>query len=61
MQRFHADDVAVELAQGLIGLLSDPARRAQMATAAEQIAGQFTMDVTAERVASLYETLISNN
>jgi glycosyltransferase involved in cell wall biosynthesis len=49
------------LAEALTGLLRDPVRRAQMSANAEQTASRYTMDATAERVASLYETLISDN
>jgi glycosyltransferase involved in cell wall biosynthesis len=46
------------LARGLIELLSDDDRRRRMAQAAQQSAGRYTIDAMAERVASLYDTLI---
>jgi glycosyltransferase involved in cell wall biosynthesis len=46
------------LAQALIVLLSDPDRRRRMASAAQRSAGRYTIEVMAERVASLYDNLI---
>jgi glycosyltransferase involved in cell wall biosynthesis len=46
------------LARGLIELLSDSDLRGRMAIAAEQAASQYTIDTMAERVASLYDTLL---
>jgi glycosyltransferase involved in cell wall biosynthesis len=46
------------LAQGLIDLLSDDDRRRRMAVAAQRSSGRYTIDAMAERVASLYDTLI---
>jgi glycosyltransferase involved in cell wall biosynthesis len=46
------------LAQGLISLLTDPARRAAIATAAQERVRDYTIDVTAARFAALYDTLV---
>jgi glycosyltransferase involved in cell wall biosynthesis len=46
------------LAQALIVLLSDGDRRRRMGAAAQRSAGRYTIDVMAERVASLYDILI---
>jgi glycosyltransferase involved in cell wall biosynthesis len=46
------------LARGLIELLSDRDRRLRMAVAARRSAGNYTIDAMAERVATLYDTLI---
>ena len=46
------------LARGLIGLLSDPGRRAAMAAAGLEALSRYTIDATAARFASLYETVL---
>jgi glycosyltransferase involved in cell wall biosynthesis len=45
------------LADGLVALLADPGRRAQIAAAARDRLSQFTIDATAARFAVLYDTL----
>jgi glycosyltransferase involved in cell wall biosynthesis len=49
---------AAALARGLIELLSDDDRRHRMAVAAQRSASRYTIETMAERVASLYDTLI---
>jgi starch synthase len=46
------------LAEGLIGLLADPSRRAEMAAAAREALHRYTIDVIAGRFASLYDSLV---
>jgi glycosyltransferase involved in cell wall biosynthesis len=46
-----------ELAQAIIGLLSDPEHRRQMAAAAAERLGEYTIERTASRFAELYEAL----
>jgi glycosyltransferase involved in cell wall biosynthesis len=46
------------MARGLIGLLSDPARRSAMAAAAGDALRRYTIDAVAGRFADLYDTLI---
>jgi phosphatidylinositol alpha-mannosyltransferase len=46
------------LADGLVGLLADPERRAEIAAAARGRLAQFTIEATAARFAVLYETLV---
>jgi glycosyltransferase involved in cell wall biosynthesis len=48
---------AVALADGLVDVLADHARRATMAAAARERLTEFTIDATAARFADLYETL----
>jgi glycosyltransferase involved in cell wall biosynthesis len=45
------------LAEGLIGLLIDPRRRAEMAAAGREALHRYTIDVIAGRFASLYDSL----
>lgn len=45
------------LAEGLVALLTDPERRAQIAAAASARLPHFTIDATAARFAALYDTL----
>jgi glycosyltransferase involved in cell wall biosynthesis len=47
------------MADGLIGLLTDPARRAAIAAAAKDRLRLYTIDATAERFAALYENLVA--
>jgi len=46
------------LADGLIGLLTDPERRARMAAAAKDALRGYTIDATAGRFAALYDSLV---
>jgi glycosyltransferase involved in cell wall biosynthesis len=46
------------LADALVTLLSDPALRTEMGSAAHERLGSFTIDATAARFAALYETLV---
>jgi glycosyltransferase involved in cell wall biosynthesis len=46
-------------AEGLIALLSDPERRERIAAAAREALGRYTIEATAARFASLYDTLIA--
>jgi glycosyltransferase involved in cell wall biosynthesis len=46
------------LGDGLVDLLSDPARRLEMAAAAHGRLSEFTIEATAERFAALYESLV---
>ena len=46
------------LAEAIADLLSDPARRERMATAAEERMSEFTIDAVAARFAELYERLV---
>jgi glycosyltransferase involved in cell wall biosynthesis len=45
------------LAQGLLGLLQDPNRRAQIVAAAREQLPRYTIEATAARFAALYDTL----
>jgi glycosyltransferase involved in cell wall biosynthesis len=48
----------VALADALIGLLADPARRTAMAAAAHERLGSYTIDAITDRFADLYDTLV---
>jgi glycosyltransferase involved in cell wall biosynthesis len=49
------------LAQGLISLLTNPARRAAMAAMARDRLRRYTIDVTAARFAALYDSLVAGD
>lgn len=48
------------LADGLVALLADPGRRAEMAGAARDRLAQFTIEATAARFAGLYDELVES-
>ena len=50
----------VTVHDGLIALLTDPARRDRMAAAGREALSRYTITSTAKRVADLYETLVGS-